>query len=272
MSLWLLTHNTVSAVCRSIPSQTGPAPSPAEPAASGGPVGIEQPEVILPRLFDRFDALAHPDNLIHVLQQTTWVVGMIFLVVGLTCMLQGYKLYKGVVIITALLLGAIVGYKLGQSIQAEVIVAGCLGVLLAVVAWPFMKFAVAACGALAGAFIGANAWSAIANHINAASEAASLDPNAYWAGALVGLVLFGLLSFILFELSVVVFTSFSGSVLAVLGVITLLLQVPAWRESVAASIQANPLIMPMLVIVPAVIGLVLQQQFGGLQRHQAEAG
>lgn len=225
----------------------------------------EQARVIVPRLFERIDALAHPDTLVSTLEQTGVVIAAIFVAVGLTCLLQGYKLYKGVVLIMALAVGVFVGYKLGQSIQAEIIAGGCLGVLLAVIAWPFMKFAVSLCGGLAGAFIGANAWSAIAEQVNA-NSAMTLPPDAYWAGALMGLILLGLLSFILFELSVVVFTSISGSTLAVLGIIALLLQVPAWRNAVADAIQANPLVVPMLVVVPAVIGLVLQQQMGGLKK------
>lgn len=236
--------------------------------ADAGSSADSHARFIIPRIFERIDSLAHPETLIGALEQTGVVVAAIFVAVGLTCLLQGYKLYKIVVLMTALALGVAVGYKLGQTIEAEVIAAGCLGVMLAVIAWPFMKFAVALCGGLAGAFIGANAWSAVAEQINA-SGAVSLPPDAYWAGALIGLILLGLLSFILFELSVVVFTSISGSTLAVLGIIALLLQVPAWHHAVADAIQANPLVVPMLVVVPAVIGLVLQQQMGGLRRAES---
>jgi len=235
-------------------------------SAGGNTNAADNPAALIPKLFDRLDALAHPETLLGTLQQTGWVLAAIFVAVGLTCLLQGYKFYKWVVLLTALALGIAVGYKLGQHIQAEVIVAGCLGVLLAVVAWPFMKFAVAICGGLAGAFLGANAWTAIASQMNANPETMNLPPEAYWAGALIGLVVLGLLSFILFELSVVVFTSISGSTLAVLGIIALLLQVPAWQTGITDAILANPLIVPMLVAVPAVIGLVLQHQMGAMQK------
>ncbi len=225
---------------------------------------------VVPQLFDRLDALAHPDQLVPLLEQVGWVIASIFVVVGVLCLLQGYKLYKGVVIVAALVLGMGVGYRLGQHIQAEVIVAGCLGVLLAVVAWPAMKYAVAVCGGLVGAFLGANAWTALAEHL-AANGNAGLPAEEYWAGALIGLMLLGLLSFILFELSVVVFTSISGSVLAVFGITALLLQVPAWRGAIGEAIAANPLVMPLLVVVPAAVGLVLQYQFGGLKRAPAGA-
>jgi MFS family permease len=223
-------------------------------------------QLIVPRLFDRMDTLAHPDKLIPALQQTGWVIAAIFIAVGLTCLLQGYKLYKGVVIMIAAVLGVVIGYKLGQSIQAEFIVAGCLGVLLAVVAWPLMKYGVAIFGGLAGAFLGANAWTAMADLVNKTGSTLVLPPNAYWAGALIGLILFGMLSFILFELSIVVFTSVSGSVLAVLGILALLLQVPSWQSSISSSIASNPMIIPMLVLVPAVAGLVMQSRFGGMKK------
>jgi len=237
-------------------------------SAGGNTSAADNPAALIPKLFDRLDALAHPDTLLNTLQQTGWVLAAIFVAVGMTCLLQGYKFYKWVVVLTALALGIAVGYKLGQHIQAEVIVAGCLGVLLAVVAWPFMKFAVAICGGLAGAFLGANAWTAIASQVNANAQAISLPPEAYWAGALIGLVVLGLLSFILFDLSVVVFTSISGSTLAVLGIIALLLQVPAWQTGITDAIRANSLIVPMLVAVPAVIGLVLQHQMGGMRKSE----
>ncbi len=223
---------------------------------------------LIPRIFNRFDALAHPDNLVGALEQTSVVIASIFVVTGVVCLLQGYRLYKGVVILLALILGAAVGYHLSLRIQApELIVAGCAAVLLAVVAWPLMKYAVAVAGGLAGAFVGANTWTAVAEQINS-STSANLSPDAYWAGALMGLILFGMLSFILFELSVVLFTSFSGSVLAVLGIIALLLQVPSWREAIGNALREHPMVVPLLVIVPAVIGLVIQQQFGGLKKQQ----
>jgi len=225
---------------------------------------------VVPHLFDRLDALAHPDQLVPMLEQVGWVIASIFIAVGVLCMLQGYKLYKGVVMLAALVVGVAVGYRLGQHIQAEAIVAGCLGVLLAVVAWPTMKYAVAVCGGLAGAFLGANAWTACAEHL-AATGGAALPADQYWAGALIGLVLFGLLSFILFELSVVLFTSVSGSLLAVMGIVALLLQVPAWRGAIGDAIAANPLVMPLLVVVPAAVGLVLQYQFGGMRKQDAAA-
>jgi len=242
----------------------------AQAAETANPGSADASLAIIPRIFNRLDTLAHPDNLVTTLEQAGVVLSSIFVAIGLLCLLQGYRLYKGVVLLLALVIGLAIGWQLGTRIQAEIIVAGCCGVLLAVVAWPLMKYAVTVCAGLAGAFIGANVWSSLASQMNTAGGV-GLDPNSYWAGALMGLILFGMLGFVLFKLSVVVFTSVSGSTLAVLGIIALLLQIPAWQQSIGEAIRANPMIIPILVAVPAVVGLVLQQQMGALRREPAES-
>lgn len=214
-------------------------------------------------LFSQVDGLAHPAEMVHKLQQLPIVLAGVFIAVGLVCMLEGFKLYRWVVIAIAAVTGLVIGYQLGQAVQAEVIVAVCLGVLLGVVAWPLMKYAVAVAGGVAGAFIGANAWTAGAIILQKSGHAWA-NPSTAWAGALMGLVILGLSSFILFEVSVLLFTSISGSVLAVMGILALLLQVPTFQQSLASGLS-NPVIMPMLVIVPAVIGLVFQHHQGALK-------
>ena len=68
-----------------------------------------------------------------------------------------------------------------------------------------------------------------------------------------------MLAFILFKLSVVMFTSVSGSTMAVLGAMALLLQVPQWQSSVTKSLSSHTIVLPLLVLVPAMIGLILQE-------------
>jgi len=212
-------------------------------------------------MFSRGDTLAHPEQLVGHLQTLSVVWAVLFLVLGVLCLLGGYKFYKVAVIGAALLFGMFFGYWAGMHINAAPIVAGCTGVLLAVTAFPLMKYAVAVLGGLAGAFTGANMWSGIASAMNAAGST-RLPADAYWVGALVGLIVCGMLAFVLFKLTVLLFTSVSGSTIAVLGVLALLLSVEAWRETIAEALTANPLVIPLLVLVPAVVGLVLQQSKG----------
>ena len=208
--------------------------------------------------FSRPDALAQPEALVEHLQALSVVWAVVFLIVGLLCMLNGYRFYRISTVAVALFIGLFSGYWIGQQIHAPFVVAGCCGLLLAAVAFPLMKFAVAIFGGITGAFIGANLWAGCAAALNKASGT-SIPVDAYWIGALVGLMLCGMLAFILFKLSIVLFTSVSGATIAVLGGLALLLSFEPWQQSVRDGLTASQLVVPLLVFVPAVIGLILQQ-------------
>lgn len=208
-------------------------------------------------IFSRPDTLAHPEGLIQALQSMSAVWAVIFLTTGLICLILGYKIYKTVTIVLALSIGAFLGYYLGKKINAEYVVAGCFAVLLAVGAFPLMNYAVSALGGLAGAFLGANAWTAIERlYYNGADYTPT---GHYWVGAMAGLIIGAMLAFILFKMAVVIFTSVSGSTIAVLGAVALLMQVPLFEPAVTRSIMAHATVLPLLVFVPATIGFILQE-------------
>ena len=140
--------------------------------------------------------------------------------------------------------------------------------LLGALAFPLMKFAVAIFGGITGACIGANLWAGIASALNRAVDT-EIPVNAYWIGALVGLMLCGMLAFILFKLSVVLFTSVSGATVAVLGGLALLLSFDPWYETIKSGLTASQLVVPLLVFVPAVIGLILQESWPDTQAAPA---
>jgi len=219
---------------------------------------------IVTNLFSRPDMLAHPADMLPRLEAMGIVWAVVFLTVGLLCMFNGYKYYKVVVVFLAILIGLFAGYAVGQrmdatgtSSNAPYIVGGCCAALLAVLAMPLMKYAVAVIGGLVGAFVGANSWSAISIQTN--NGQVTQISELYWIGALIGLILVGMLAFVLFKVAVELFTSVSGSTLAVMGAVALLLEVPAWKSTISNSIGTHAVIIPMLVIVPALIGVIHQQ-------------
>lgn len=254
-----------SAVASSAPVIVAKAPAISPHLANVRPATDNLFEIIT-NVFSRGDTLAHPQALTANLASLSVVWAVVLLAAGLVCLLNGYRIYKSVIIVMGLAIGAFAGYYMGKQIQAAYIVAGCLAILLAVGCWPMMKYAVAAFGGLAGAFVGANAWAACARLMQDSAKAQAMAEN-YWIGALIGLLLFGLLAFIVFKLSVVLFTSVSGSTFAVLGGVALLLQVPAWKQPVSESLSSHPVVVPLLIVVPAVIGLIMQHS-----RQQAAAG
>jgi len=212
---------------------------------------------VITDIFSNHDALVHSDVLLDNLRSLSLVWSVVFLTAGLVCMLHGYRFYRTVTVVLAGAIGVFAGYRLGQHIGHPEVLAACLGLLLGIGCFPLMKYAVAGLGGVVGSFIGANAWTSVGALMG--NEAA---PNTYWVGAIVGLVVFGMLAFILFKLSIVLFTSVSGSTIAVMGGIALLLQIPGLGESVTEIIrepQGQAVIIPLLVLVPAIIGLILQE-------------
>jgi len=233
--------------------------SQAEPARSIGDV--------VTSIFANHDALVHSDVLLDNLKSLSIVWAVVFLAAGLVCMLHGYRFYRTFTVVLAAAIGVFAGFHLGQSIGHPEILAASLGLLLGIGCFPLMKYAVAALGGLVGSFIGANAWTSIGALLG--KETA---PDTYWVGALVGLVVFGMLAFILFKLSIVLFTSVSGSTIAVMGGIALLLQIPGLGENVTQIIRqprGQAVIIPLLVLVPAIIGLILQESQENVHQDSA---
>ncbi len=215
---------------------------------------------IVSKVFSRADTLAHPESLMKHLQALSMVWAVVFLVAGIACMFRGYRFYRAVTVIVAMGIGMTSGYALGLEIRAPYVVGGCLGVLLAVACFPMMKYAVALLGGLSGAWVGANVWTAVCYVVNSNNpEMAQAAAAKHWFGALLGLIICGMLAFVLFKLSVVLFTSVSGSTIAVLGILALLLQFKPWQEHIRSGLSAHAMTIPLLVFVPALIGLILQE-------------
>jgi len=227
--------------------------------------------ITLRQLLFSGSTLTDAKQLSEILQPMSLVWATVFLVAGLTTLLGGYKYYKWVTVVLAMTLGGIVGYQLGDKIGAAYIVAACLAMLLAVTCFPLMKYAVAVMGGLAGAFLGANIWVAIAKLMFEGPQAESFADNA-WVGALVGLIVLGMLAFILFKLTIVLFTSVSGSTIAVIGGLALLFQIPDWRVRIVDSIAVHPIVIPLLIVVPAVVGLLVQQSEMAAQASAKKPG
>lgn len=197
----------------------------------------------------QMDALTRPEKLLDDLSKMPLVGGSVIFVVGVLCVLYGYRFHKWVVIALAALLGLFIGNILSQQMGKSLIVAIALGILFATIATPMLRWTVAVFGGLTGAFLGANAWTL--------SNASPAD--AKWAGAAMGFIAVALLSFVIFRFVVVLFTSIGGAAMVVLGGITLLMQVPGWEPAIRQGLQSNQHLIPLLVTTAAVAGFVIQE-------------
>src|SRR5690554_422531 len=140
-------------------SSAAPSAPAAQPAGPSNAI-TNLFDTVIP-VFSRADTLAQPANLVEHLSALSIVWAVVFIIAGSVCLFKGYDFYKPVTIMLAALLGLFAGYGLGLHINAPFVVAGCLSLLLAVCAFPLMKYAVALFGGLAGAFIGANLWAGL---------------------------------------------------------------------------------------------------------------
>ena len=217
--------------------------------AQTAPQGQRSPMDVADGAVTRLDILNHPAQLLDGLSQVPLVLGGVFVVVGALCVLNGYRWHKWVIVVLAFLAGLMLGRMLSVHMGESKLVAVALGLLCAIVATPLLRIAVAIFGGLTGAFIGANAWTAINSGMS----------DVHWAGAAMGFIALAMASFLLFRLVIIVFTSISGAAMVVFGGITLLLQVDAWEPAVRATFSDNNLLIPLLVGLAAVTGFVLQE-------------
>jgi hypothetical protein len=135
-------------------------------------------------------------------------------------------------------------------------IAGAL--LLGVLAWPLMKYAVSLMGALVGGATGLLVWRYLAL---AAGQVQLVDY--HWVGALLGLITLGMLAFVIFRLTIIAFTALQGSAMAVSAVLTLLLRYDRFRLDVEDSLVNNIHLLPLLIAVPTIIAIVVQDATGG---------
>lgn len=183
-------------------------------------------------------------------------------IIGFLLILFGFKGYRWIVVFNCVALGFWLGGMLGERAQITTVAAVLGALVCGAISWPLMKYAVALCGGLVGAVIGMEIWA----YCNQPVEMA-------WAGGLVGIAVLGLLSFILFKTSVILFTCVQGATMAVLGAAALLIKYSPWSNQVGHSFNEKPVLMPVLVFSIALLGLLWQHQRYGLIGHEgAPAG
>jgi len=184
------------------------------------------------------------------------VMAMVLFACGLVYMLNGWKVFKILVIANAAVLGAMLGFHVGQMLSGQDTwlytgIAG--GMLLAVLAGPLMNYAVSVMGGLAGSFMGYGLWGYVAETLG------NTEMQQYaWVGALVGLITLGLLAFVILKTVVTVLTSVQGSLMTSSGIVALLMKYEPFRQSLEMPLRENTHLAALLVGVPAVIGIAFQ--------------
>lgn len=192
---------------------------------------------------------------IHILAAIAMVI------CGVVYLLYGWKIFKVLVVVNTAIIGAAIGAHAAGMLKGPnmPIFGGLAGaVLLGALAWPLMKWAVSFMGALAGAFLGYWAWLTVvtATHVQGLEQYS-------WVGALLGLVTLGLLAFIIFRAVIITFTSFQGAMLVTSGALALGMTFQSIGPDLKNALMSNQHLLPILVLVPALIGAAFQHVGGG---------
>ena len=177
------------------------------------------------------------------------------LLAGAAFLVYGFKYFKAFIIIDGAVIGALVGGYIGTLSRGGnlPLLLGMAGaIVLIVLAWKALKYAVGILGAAAGGLLGYGVWYVIAVSLDNAGMLRHA-----WAGALIGAVAVGLLTFIVFRQAVMILTALQGSLMMVSGVCSILLLyelAPALRDELIS----NRYLLCLMIAVPAMAGFVLQ--------------
>ncbi|MBA7614814.1 hypothetical protein ES703_22087 [subsurface metagenome] len=182
-----------------------------------------------------------------------WLEALTFISFGAVCLVYGWRVFKMLVVISFGLLGLLLGITVSDKVSGgdSQILGGLIGLgLMAALSVPLMRWAVSILGAVAGGILTSGIW-----------YACGLTEKYIWAGALIGIVAGGMISFIIFKVAVILFSSLGGSGLMATGILALLYLYPQTKEKVEELIFTQKWFLPTMLMAPTLVGVILQNKF-----------
>ncbi len=184
----------------------------------------------------------------------TWPQAVLAISFGVIYLMYGWRIFKALTVISFALLGLYAGMWVGAQFD-RVLLGSLVGLtVLTILSVPLMKWAVCILGAVAGGILTAGIWYAF-----------KLPEQFVWAGALVGFVTGGMSAFVVFRVSVMLFTSLGGGGLIIMGVLALVWQYEGLQQPPTNRLSDiyfnNNWFIPALLIGATLFGMLLQWRF-----------
>ena len=176
-----------------------------------------------------------------------------FISFGAVCLFYGWRVFKMLVVISFGLLGLVLGMTVSEKISggSNPVLGGVIGLaVLAALSVPLMRWAVSILGALAGGILTSGTW-----------YACGLTEKYIWAGALIGIIAGGMISFIIFKIAIMLFSSLGGGGLMVTGLLALLYLYPQTTEKVQELVFTEKWFLPVMLLIPTAVGVIVQNKF-----------
>lgn len=187
----------------------------------------------------------------------SWLEALVAVSFGAVYLIYGWRIFKVLAVVSFGMVGLFAGMQLGQKIgsgPSSIMWGGVVGlILLAVLSVPLMHWAVSALGAVAGGIITGCLWYAL-----------GLPQQYIWAGAIIGVVAGGMISFIIFKISVMLFTSLGGAMLIIMGLLALARLYEKLQTEdgnfVYSLVNEYNWFMPAILIFTTFVGMVIQNK------------
>ncbi|MHC4619133.1 MAG: hypothetical protein ACYTEQ_15420 [Planctomycetota bacterium] len=205
------------------------------------------------------EAVVPIDSMWEYVTSLNYLEAVTFISFGTVCLLYGWRVFKILVVICFGLLGLGLGIKLGDKIQGQnsQVWGGLIGLgVMAGVSVPLMRWAVSILGAIAGGMLTSGAWYAF-----------GLTERYIWAGALIGIIAGGMISFIVFKIAVMLFSSLGGSLLIVTGMLAVLHLYPQTTEQIEELVFTSKWFLPVALVAPTAVGVIVQNKFIKGSKH-----
>jgi hypothetical protein len=187
-------------------------------------------------------------DLLQAAQEMSPGVAALLVLAGVVYLIWGFYIFRILVTLNAAVVGGYLGLVIAQNSESQAVAVVVGALVAAMIAWPLMKYAVAVMGAIFGALLGASVWRTF-----------GLMPEVTWAGAAIGFVALGMFAFILFRASIMMYTSLQGSVMLVFGILGMIYKYQSVAPSLTDSLTVKPFLLPILILVPAMAGIIYQQ-------------
>jgi hypothetical protein len=183
----------------------------------------------------------------------SWLQALIAVSFGVVYLLYGWRIFKVLTVVCFGMLGLFAGMKVGEM-AGSILWGGIIGLVgLAVLSVPLMRWAVSMLGAVAGGIITSGIWFAF-----------ELPQQYIWAGAIIGIIAGGMISFIVFRISVMLFTSMGGGMLVLVGFLALLhlyeVNQPEPTNYIYTLVNGRNWFLPAVLIFTTAVGMLIQNK------------
>ncbi|MHC4192994.1 MAG: TM7S3/TM198-like domain-containing protein [Planctomycetota bacterium] len=192
------------------------------------------------------------DKILEQITSLGLIEALTFISFGVVCLFYGWRVFKILVVISFTLFGLFLGvYANHKLVGGDSFWLGIISMILfAVLSVPLMRWGVSILGAAAGGILTGGAWYAF-----------RLPEQYVWAGAIAGMIAGGMISFIIFKIAIMLFSSLGGSALVVVGVLAVIHDYMPTSVDIEDLIRNHKWFLPVAILVPMAIGIYWQNRF-----------